>query len=58
MSVLRYSDLQGNWFLEIISREYNALKALQEEHLKMNRKTWFNLFNSCQGEWVLTVKMS
>ena len=57
MKVKHYDDLDGNRFMEIISKQYLPLKELENEHAKIGRKTWLNLYNIYDGTWILTVQM-
>lgn len=56
MNVEKYTE-NGCDFRTIISRRYNALRALEHEYQKIGKRTWFNLYNSCEGTWILTVEM-
>lgn len=55
MQVIHYSDLDGKQFKEIISRQYRRLQELKNEYEKRGAKTWINLFDCCEGSWMLTV---
>lgn len=55
MELRKYEDENGNLFFEIITYDYSALRKLEEEHKALGRKTWVNLFNCCDGKWILTV---
>ena len=57
METKRYKDSSGNLFLEVISRQYAILRELEKTHQKLKRQTWFNLYNSCDGTWMLTINM-
>jgi hypothetical protein len=57
MEIKQYEDAAGIWFLEIISHSNCQLRTLENEHQKIGRKTWLNLYNACKEEWVLTVQM-
>ena len=55
MELTKYTD-QDTQFREIRSRSYNALRDLEAEYKKKGFKTWFNMYNGCEGIWMLTVK--
>lgn len=55
MDVKHYKDADDNWYIDIVSRQYNRLRELETEHEKLGRKTWVSLYNSCEGQWMLTV---
>lgn len=51
-----WKDPHGNWFKEIIYNKYQILKELKEAYESKGLKTWLNLYDSCQNEWILTVQ--
>lgn len=55
MDTMRYVDAAGREFLEIVTRQYVRLRELQVEYERRGAKTWFNMFDACEGTWVLTV---
>ncbi len=46
-----------NWFREIVSRNYAALRKLEAEYNKISKKTWLNCYDVSSGEWLLTIAM-
>lgn len=58
MKVTHYTDLANIQFREIISDNYNSIKDLEREYNKKGNKTWINIYNRCQGLWMLTIKIT
>lgn len=57
MNVSKYTK-DGQSYLEVKSRSYHALKELQKVSEERKEKTWMNLFNGCEGIWMLTVRVN
>lgn len=55
MDVVRYRDSNGGFWREVISRQYDRLKELQVQYEAKGLKTWFNLYDACEGQWMLTI---
>lgn len=55
MGVKQWRDVTGSWWREITSRDYTALKELELEYNKKGCKTWFDMFDQCNGVFALTV---
>jgi len=55
MGMQHWRDAAGRQWKEIVSRNYWTLVELRKEYEKRNRKTWLEIFDRCEGSFVLTV---
>lgn len=46
----------GYTYRHFTDQNYNALKELQRQYEAMAHKTWFDLVDTCNSKWVLTVE--
>ena len=55
MDIKYWKDPDGIWWREIVSADFWNLKDLENDYRKKGHKTQFNVFNSCEDLFSLTV---
>lgn len=56
MDIKFTKDPESGWWKEFLGHDYFDLRALEADFKKRGVKTYFALFDACNGIWSLTVR--